>query len=296
MVLLKKMRTLSLVNHDVTPNEEVDPSRILFGDEIAFMGAFFGEMPGFPRFLALGLLSGMGDLLMATCNLGGDDISSTDRVMESQVPVSTHKGMIEEEVRRAFLGIMCYNEQFVIFAKISNYNLLPRDMMITFLQCVMFQVKKYKSRFTVSMTHRGALETISHISKDTPNIAYILQKPLPMLSMLSSLAQSTCPDIAVKILWVESGMRGATIQDDQVIVNKTDYEEKKARGKKVDTKEGTTLGPDKIDATGGAMAVLKRQVLRKEGNDVSSVLTYQSSVCSFSYKNKLFKKKIIGTF
>mgnify|MGYP003571747333 CR=1 FL=1 len=76
-------------------------------------------------------------------------------------------------------------------------------------------------------------------------------------------------DIAVKILWVESGMRVATIRDDQIIVNKTEYEEKKARGKKVDTKEGTTLGPDKIDATGGAVAVLKRQVLRKEGNTVS---------------------------
>mgnify|MGYP003571753261 CR=1 FL=1 len=72
-------------------------------------------------------------------------------------------------------------------------------------------------------------------------------------------------DKSVRILWVTPGLKTAEIRDDQVIVTKNVLQQRKPRQKKVDTKQGATLGPETIDATGGAEEVRKRQLVRNGG-------------------------------
>ena len=73
---MKAARVLSAAYLDSTPNVSLSPSRILFSDETAFMGKFFGDFEGNPRVSCLTVLSLAGEMVTSHYILGGDDISS----------------------------------------------------------------------------------------------------------------------------------------------------------------------------------------------------------------------------
>ena len=68
---------------------------------------------------------------------------------------------------------------------------------------------------------------------------------------------------SVQTFKVTPGLTTTEIRDDQVVVSKSLILRRKQRQKKVETKQGASLGPEMIDATGGATEVRKRQLERK---------------------------------
>ena len=81
---------------------------------------------------------------------------------------------------------------------------------------------------------------------------------------------------SVQTFWVTPGLTTTEIQNDQVVVSKSSILQRKQRQKKVETKQGATLGPETIDATGGATEVWKRQLERKAGGGLF-IIAYLTS-------------------
>ena len=72
---MKAARVLSGYYLESTPDASISPRNILFSDETAFIGKFFGDFEGNPRMSCLTVLSLAGEMVSTHYLIGGDDIA-----------------------------------------------------------------------------------------------------------------------------------------------------------------------------------------------------------------------------